>query len=68
MRVVSWNCGGAFRKKLDVMDKLDADVYIIQECENPDAKNDKERSLLKNLAVSFAWIGNDPSYTYILAT
>lgn len=40
MKIISWNCNGALRKKFDRMDQLDGDVYVIQECENP-AHSDK---------------------------
>lgn len=35
MRLVSWNCNKVFREKYEVITELNADIYVIQECENP---------------------------------
>lgn len=34
-RLVTWNCNGALRRKHDLLDELDADILVIQECEDP---------------------------------
>ena len=39
MKFVSWNCAGAFREKFPSIIEEDADIYVIQECEDP-AKSD----------------------------
>jgi exonuclease III len=36
MRLITWNCQGAFRKKADIILTLRPDILIIQECEHPD--------------------------------
>ncbi|MFN9075790.1 MAG: endonuclease/exonuclease/phosphatase family protein [Hyphomonadaceae bacterium] len=35
MRILSWNCNGGFRNKLHLVADFNADVLVIQECEDP---------------------------------
>ena len=36
MRIITWNCQGAFRKKADIILKQQPDILIVQECEHPE--------------------------------
>jgi exonuclease III len=45
MRIISWNCQGAFRKKADLILALHPDILIIQECEHLDKYVLKEKSM-----------------------
>ena len=36
MKLITWNCQGAFRKKADYILSLAPDILVIQECEHPD--------------------------------
>ncbi|MER2996933.1 endonuclease/exonuclease/phosphatase family protein [Pontibacter populi] len=55
MKIVTWNCNGAFRNKFENILDFNADLYIIQECENPaEAKHQK----YKDWAENYIWIGD----------
>jgi exonuclease III len=54
MRIVSWNCNGALRKKLDQLLKFDADIYVVQECEDPSHSKDHD---YKAWAGNYLWVG-----------
>jgi exonuclease III len=56
MNIVTWNCNGAFRKKFEQISDLQADIYIIQECENP---ADTEHQEYKKWATNHLWIGDN---------
>lgn len=56
MRIISWNCQGAFRNKFESIDRYSADVYVIQECENPETSNNK---MYKTWATNYLWFGDN---------
>ena len=51
MKLVSWNCNRAFRKKILYLEDIDFDIAVIQECERD----------IKNLPCEWKriWIGNN---------
>lgn len=54
MRIVSWNCNGGLRKKLEKLLSLEADIHIIQECEDPLHCSDLK---YKTFAENSLWVG-----------
>jgi exonuclease III len=56
MKIITWNCNGAFRKKFSQLESFDADIIVIQECEDPKMSNDKK---YKEWASNFIWIGDN---------
>ncbi|EAT11106.1 endonuclease/exonuclease/phosphatase family protein [Bermanella marisrubri] len=53
MRVVSWNCNGALRQKISAVESLEADILVIQECEDPALST----PLYRQWAGSYLWDG-----------
>ncbi len=56
MKIVNWNCNGAFRKKFKLLEQFDADIIVIQECEDPERSIDTN---YKDWAKNYIWIGDN---------
>ncbi len=54
MKIITWNCNMAFRRKKESVLVHDPDVIVIQECENPEIKGSWEEF------DDFVWIGENP--------
>ena len=53
MKIITWNCNGKFNEEIL---KENADIYVIQECENPAiSKNDE----FNEFATNYFWIGDN---------
>ena len=55
MKVLSWNCNCKFRDKYQLLKKYNADILIIQECEDPQQSSDSE---YKQWAKNYLWVGD----------
>lgn len=56
MKLITWNCNGALRKKFHKLIEFDADIIVIQECEDPKNSNDKN---YLEWASNFIWKGEN---------
>lgn len=54
MKLINWNCNGAFRNKKYLFDEYEYDILIIQECEDPSKLKE-----YKNSDHNYLWIGNN---------
>lgn len=55
MKIINWNCNGAFRKKFENLIDFNADLLVIQECENPAETKDYKYTEWAN---NYLWIGD----------
>lgn len=54
MIIMSWNSAGAFRTKFHALERFEADVHIIQECEDPERSHHVG---YKEWASNYLWAG-----------
>lgn len=58
MKIISWNCNMAFRKKFEKITQLNPDLLVIQECENDEKLKTHLSSVKYN---QLLWYGNNPN-------
>jgi endonuclease/exonuclease/phosphatase family metal-dependent hydrolase len=58
LRILTWNCNGAFRKKYHLLDSFEADILVIQECEDPQRSSEHH---YQNYASNHLWEGLNKS-------
>lgn len=56
LRIVIWNCNGAFRRKRHILDTFNPDIWIIQECEDPATSKDES---YRAWAENAFWVGDN---------
>lgn len=56
MKIVSWNTNMKFREKFKDIIEEDADIYVIQECENP--AESKSEEYKKFAGENYFWVGD----------
>ena len=56
MEIITWNCNGKFSESFKEIIKENADIYVIQECEDPSKSKVDE---YKEFASNYFWIGEN---------
>jgi exonuclease III len=56
MKLLTWNCNGALRRKFKRLEQFDVDVMVIQECEDPALSKDEA---YRRWAENFLWQGDN---------
>lgn len=59
MKIISWNANGKFSEKFPAILEEDADIYVIQECENPLIIDSEEYA---DFASNYFWVGENQYY------
>ncbi len=65
MRIVTWNAHMKFREKFELVRQLGADIYVIQECEDPAryvgrTRRDREQGeAYREFAANYLWWGGN---------
>ena len=54
MRIVSWNCAGAYRDKIQKIIELKPDIAVIQECESLDALRESREDKIPQKSLWFS--------------
>jgi len=57
MRIITWNCNMAFRKKYEKIMRHNPDLLVLQECENDNKLNPAFELINPNQTI---WYGNNP--------
>ena len=59
MKIVTWNSNGYFSERFPAILEEDADIYVIQECENPLIIDSEEYT---DFASNYFWVGENQYY------
>ena len=60
MKIVSWNCNGKFREKFQLIEQANPDIWLIQECENPQSIPASFKGY-HSYCSNYLWVGDNKS-------